>query len=123
MKKMRFDEKQLKSVLKFLIKFNFFAIPLYLIIVTGWNFAWLQTTTANITYSLLSLFGFSPTMNNLLITIPIKNGNWAAYISWDCTGWKSILAFFALVMSTDFPTRKKLLGLLFIPIIYLINII
>ena len=33
MKKMRFDEKQLKSVLKFLIKFNFFAIPLYLIIV------------------------------------------------------------------------------------------
>lgn len=122
MAKPLFEEKQLLPVLKFLVKFNVFVIPLYIILVTDWSFTWLQTLTANISYYMLAAAKFSPALDNLLITIPIKNGNWAAYISWDCTGWKSILAFFALVMSTDFPLSRKLSGLMLIPVIYLINI-
>jgi exosortase/archaeosortase family protein len=115
-------DRILFRVAKFLIKFNILAIPLYLILVTGWNLGWLQQMTANIIYSILSSLGFSPAIDGLMITIPIHNGNWAAVIDWDCTGWKSFLAFIALVMATDAPTMRKIRALMFVPVIYVINL-
>ena len=116
------SDKRLFNVFKFLVKFNLFAIPLYIILVLGWHFAELQQLTANITYGILNWAGASPSIDGYLISIPIKNGTWAALINWDCTGWKSILAFFALVMATDLPMRRKMYGLLLVPLIYVINI-
>ncbi len=115
--------RELLELVKFLVKFNLFAIPLYIILFTGWTFVQLQQLTLDITYQILLLTGAEPVLNDFLISIPIKNGNWAAVINWDCTGWKSMLAFFALVMSTPFTMKKRALGLLLIPLIYAINLV
>ena len=116
-------DAKLLRILKFIIKFNLFAIPLYIILYEGWTLPWLQQAIANITTAILGALGYNPTANGLYISIPIRNGDWAAFISWDCTGWKSLLAFFALVMATDYPMKRKLLGLLLLPVIFAVNLL
>jgi exosortase/archaeosortase family protein len=109
--------------LSFLIKLNIFAVPLYALLVSGVTFAPLQALIADITMSMLAMAGYSPAISDLLISIPIKNGSWAAYISWDCTAWKSLLAFFALTMAAPRPNKAKAIGLaVFLPLIFAVNI-
>ncbi len=80
--------------------------------------------TADIVEQFLSLTGISFERSGLLFSVPVDNGNWGAVINWDCVGWKSLLAIFALVMATDYPMRKKLKGLaVLLPAIYLANIL
>jgi exosortase/archaeosortase family protein len=119
--------KNLLLIVKFLILLNVFAIPLYAILISGAQWDGLKAFTADSIYSMVQASGMNPERSDLTISIPIKNGSWAANIDWDCTAWKSMFAFFALVMSAgfaaNFSTKKKLFGLVFIPIIYLVNII
>ncbi|MBI3190308.1 exosortase/archaeosortase family protein [archaeon] len=111
-------------LLNFLIRLNIFAIPLYVILVLGLTLPWLQSTVTEITYYLLNAAGMHPSVSGFLISIPIQDGTWAAAITWDCTAWKSMLAFFALVMATDYELRKKRNGLaVFIPLIFAVNIV
>ena len=110
-------------MLKFFIKFNLFAIPLYIILYQGWALPGLQQFIANIVTHALAALGLNPTMQDLVISIPVRNGDWAAVISWDCTGWKSMFAYFALVMATDYPNKRKALGLLLLPVIFVINLL
>ncbi|MBI2232334.1 MAG: exosortase/archaeosortase family protein [Candidatus Aenigmarchaeota archaeon] len=115
---------RLLAVLKFLLKFNIFAIPLYLIILSGYQAEGLITATADIVEQLLSLTGTSFERTGLIFSVPVDNGNWGAVINWDCVGWKSLLAIFALVMATDYPMRKKLKGLaVLLPAVYIANIL
>lgn len=117
------EDQRLFRVLKFIVKFNIFAIPLYIILITGWTWPELQKWIADFTYNSLTAMGYHPSINDVLISIPVRNGDWAAVISWDCVGWKSMLALFALIMATDFRTKRKLLGLLLIPIVFVINLL
>ena len=111
------------ELLNFLIRLNIFAIPLYIILYFNLSLPQLQYAIANITTYLLSSAGFSPSIDGLLISIPIRDGTWAAVISWDCTAWKSMLAFLALVIATNYKSGNKLKGLvLFIPLIFIVNI-
>src|SRR3989344_2790729 len=66
------SDKQLMRVLKFIVKFNLFAIPLYLVLITG---------------------------------------------------WKSMLALFALIMATDFRLKRKAFGMILIPVVFFINLL
>lgn len=116
-------DKKLLKVLKFLVKFNLIAIPLYIVILLDWRLVELQQLTASMSYSILQWAGANPTINGYLLSIPINHGTWAAIINWDCTGWKSMLAFFALVMATELPMKRKLYGLVLIPVIYIVNIV
>lgn len=109
-------------MLNFIIRLNIFAIPLYVILLLNLNVLEIQQALAGIVYALLNAAGMGPSINGLLISIPIKNGSWGAFINWDCTAWKSMLAFFALVMATDFKNKLKGLAL-FIPLIFLVNIL
>ena len=118
----KLKKKRLK-LLKFLIKFNIFAIPLYIIIISGLTWPFLMDLTENISFFILRIIEVDATLDNNFITVPVINGNFAATVSWDSTGWKSMLAFFALVFATEFSIKKKMFGLLLIPIIYLINIL
>jgi len=111
-------DKRLYDALIFLIKFNILAIPMYLIIIFSLSFAPLQEATAQISTSLIPDSSVSGTM----IVIPMEGGSWAADINWDCTGWKSMYALFALIFATPFALGKKLWGLLLIPLVCLINI-
>ena len=116
-------ETKFIRVLKFFIKFNLFAIPLYIILYEGWTLVELQRLIAGTTMNILTGLGLNPTLNGLIISIPIVHGDWAAVINWDCTGWKSLLAYFALVMATDYPAKRKALGLLLLPVIFVINLL
>ena len=117
-------------VFTFLIKFNILALPMYLAILLEFDFYILQQATASIVYSLLQILGFSPTIDGIMITIPVQNGEWAAIINSACTGWKSVLVFLALVAATPKQTNaqgvsysiNKRIALLFVPIILIINI-
>lgn len=115
--------EKLLHLLKFFVKFNIFAIPLYIILLSRFEWAWLEQLAVDIVTPMLQSLGYNPTVHDMLISIPIRNGNWAAVINWDCTGWKSMLAFFALVMATEFPLRRKLAGLVLIPVIFVINLL
>jgi len=112
-----------KAVLEFLIKFNVFAIPLYTIIILRLQWEFLQSLTANLSYYLLEMMGVAAVKAGNSIIIPVANGSWSAFISWDCTGWKSMLLLSALVLATSFPLALKAKGLLLmIPGIFLFNI-
>ena len=122
-KETKYRNKKLYKITRFLLKFNLFSIPLYLIILTGATWPFLMHLTEGISFSLLRFVGVDATMSNGFVVVPVVNGNFAATVSWDSTGWKSILAFFALVFATEFSLRKKLIGLSFIPVIYFVNIL
>ena len=117
------SNKGLYRILKFIVKFNIFAIPLYLVLFTGWTWPALQKFIADFIFNALNAMGYNPSINDVLISIPIKNGVWAAVISWDCVGWKSMLALFALIMATDFKPKRKALGMLLIPVVFFINLL
>ncbi|MBI4170192.1 MAG: exosortase/archaeosortase family protein [Candidatus Aenigmarchaeota archaeon] len=110
-------------ILKFLIKFNIFAIPLYVLLLLDWQSGLLQSITADITFWLLQATGIAAERTGNFIAIQLVNGQWGAFINWDCTGWKSFLALFALVMATDFSLGKKAKGLvILLPALFAVNI-
>jgi exosortase/archaeosortase family protein len=113
--------EKLRKVLKFLLKLNVFAIPLILIIYTNYQSGLLMGITTTLSYKLVSATMEAQLVGNL-IAIPVENGLWAARIGWDSTGWKSILALFALIFATEFPLKKKIMGLALLPAVYLVNL-
>jgi len=115
--------EKLIRVLWFLIKFNIFAIPLYIIMITGFVFYGMQEFVANIVSFLLNSTGIPASLSGINIIIPVLGGFFSAEIIWDCVGWKSLLAFFALVFATDLSLRKKLWAMTLLPVIFVINII
>jgi len=115
--------RKLLRMLVFLIKFNLFAIPLYLIILSGFQWAFLKEATAGSVFVMLRISGIDASIENSYIAVPMSNGSFVASIDWDCTGWKSMFALFALIFATDFPLRRKLAGLVLLPVIYSINLV
>lgn len=115
--------ESLLRALKFFVLLNAFAIPLYTIIILNLEFQPLKAATTDISFVLVKAIGVPATISGNLITIPVENGSWAGYIDWDCTGWKSMLLFFALVFATDMTLKRKIKCMIFMPVIYMVNIL
>lgn len=99
-------------------------MPLYAILLSGYQSGQLIEATADIVEAFLLTAGIEFSRAGLMFSVPVQYGNWAAVINWDCVGWKSMLAVFALVMSTDCPLRRKMKGLaVLLPAVYLANIL
>ncbi len=122
LKKLKKHKREYEA-LKFIVRFNVFALPLYIIALLGWQLDALIQLTEFLARSLLSATGISHSVLNNLIVLPVQNGSWAAFINWECTGWKAMYAFFALVMATPVAMERKWKALVLIPLIYAINII
>ncbi len=116
-------EKELKRILLFLVKLNLLLIPLYLIILAGFQLAFLKDVTKDAVLGMLQAGGIGAYETGNFIVVPVEGGEFAGTVDWDCTGWKSMFALFALVFATDFAIRKKLLGLLFLPLVYAVNLV
>ncbi len=114
--------KNLYRVLMFFVRLNILAIPLYLVLQAGYQSAFLMDATTVLAYRLVKA-SMPAEMQGGIITIPVENGVWGARVSWDSTGWKSMLAVAALIFATDFPFRKKALGLVLIPLVYAANVL
>jgi exosortase/archaeosortase family protein len=115
--------KKLIRMLVFLVKFNLLAIPMYLIILSGFQWIPLKETTAGLAYDMLRITGINANLEDSVITVPMNDNYFIASIDWDCTGWKSMFALFALIFATGFPLRRKLAGLVLLPVLYFINIV
>lgn len=117
------DRKEYR-ILKFLVKFNLFAVPLYVALILSIQFPQLQVWMAQLTEQMLLETGIAAERSGTYITIPIAGGSWGAFINWECTAWKSFLAAFALIMATDFAMNKKVRGLaVIIPALFVVNLV
>jgi len=110
-----------EQILKFLIRLNVFLAPIY--VLSGASFYFLQRFVAISVVHVLKLLGIDASLKDLLITVPTFGGYFAGFIDFDCTGWKSMIAFLALVFATPTKEKKKLYGLIFLPLIFIVNVI
>lgn len=122
-KKVLVNEKVLKEILIFLFKLNIFLVPLYVFSYIKVNFYPAQSVVATLVSNLLRVMNVNVVKKDLLIVVSSKSGAFAGFIDFDCIGWKSMLAFIALIFATPSSERKKLIGLLFLPLIFFINIL
>ena len=109
--------KKLAEILKFLLILCLLSSSIHIISLANVNVMFIQKNLANICSYILNYSGFESTVETTLITIKTINGHFAGTIDWDCTGWKSIFAFIALLIATPSTVKKKVYGLLLIPIL------
>jgi exosortase/archaeosortase family protein len=117
-------QKKLWHFLIFLIRLTLLSIPVYIILWSDFILLPLQALTASNTAFILSSMGFGVKVHNLLISIGDASP-FTFFIGPDCTAWKSLLAFFALVFAPPgFKMSRRLKGLAVgFPAIYAGNIL
>ena len=64
----------------FLLKFNLLAIPMYIILMTGFQWTVLNQTTENIVFNMLITSGVPAEKVGTFITVPVEHGNFAGEI-------------------------------------------
>ena len=122
------QQKKLWNTLTFLLRLTVLAIPLYIVIWLNLSLVPLQSVVADQSAWILGAMGFAVTKNNLILSVggasPFTSSPFTFYIGPDCTGWKSMLAFVALIFATlGVAMKKRVLGLVFgIPLIHLGNL-
>ncbi len=115
--------ERLIYILTFLLRFCAMAIPLYFVLWLGADFSLLQKIVTGNVLSTLPLFGIDATADGFdIITntkIPV-----IVEISPDCTGWKSMLAYAALVLAVpNVSARKRAFGLAGVLVIHALNVL
>ena len=123
MAKRKRKDENLAKILTFFIRFNLFAIPLYVVMLTGFSLPALMHLTQGLALAVLHVIGVPVSESGQFLVVPVSGGSFAATVSWDSTGWKSILALLALILASDFALEKKLKGLLLLPVIYALNVL
>ncbi|MBI4177551.1 MAG: exosortase/archaeosortase family protein [Candidatus Aenigmarchaeota archaeon] len=125
MAKLRLNEKQrrLWVVLNFLARVTLLSIPLYAILWANPSFDFLQYAVRDHSLFLAKLFGVNADVDGFYLGLSTIDGPFTIDIAADCTGWKSAVAYLALVIAVpSVSNRKRLIGLIGIPIIYLANV-
>jgi len=117
--------RKLIAVLWFLVKFNFLAIPLYLVIFMNISIPALQSSVANIVQAVLNALDYNSVVDGYIINLSSGLSVVSVEINFDCIGWKSMYALFALVIATPKVFWKNKLKFLAIsmPAIFVINIL
>jgi len=114
------DERAL-NLLRFLVLFNLFSLPLYFFSQLNLPLSPLQKHVAGLTGALLELAGIDTEVRGNLVAIRTPSGMFAGVINSECTGAEMMLGFLALCLATKATVRKKLKSLLFLPLIYCVN--
>lgn len=100
-------QERLYEGLRFLVVFTVLAAPLYLVLDSGWEAYGVRTVNAAMSAAALNLAGLPATSSGPFLSV----GELLVDVTRDSTGWKSVLAFAALVLATRRPRRSKLYGL------------
>lgn len=100
------SQSKMWDTLIFLIRFCILAIPLHIIIWTGYDFSHIITITSYFTSKLLSMLGTDFFQIENTFIIKTGTGTLIADIIKDCSGWKSFLALFSLIVATRHSTIK-----------------
>lgn len=117
------EQERLWRTLQFIIRFTVFSIPLYLIIWLNIGMMPLQSLVADHTTWAIDAYGYDVSRDGLLMSVG-QDSPFMFLIGEDCTGWKSMIAFVALVIATlGVSLRKRAIGIAVgIPLIYLGNL-
>ncbi len=117
------EQNRLWRTLQFVLRFTALSIPMYLVIWLGIDLMPMQLLVADHASGAISALGFTVARDGLILIVGADNP-FIFFIGPDCTGWKSMLCFIALVFaSLGVSMRKRLLGVAVgIPLIYLGNI-
>ncbi len=112
-------QEGLFDTLLFLTTFTVLAAPVYVVMAAGWESSTLRTVNASISTVILSLAGLDVTSYGSVIDAQSLTLD----VSWDSTGWKSVMAFTALVVATGASVRKTLGGIIVgVPVLLIANI-
>jgi len=103
------DVKKLEKTMIFLVKLSILSIPMYMVLKYHIDFEIIRDFIAFHTSHFLSFMGLS-SQANVHGIIGLRNSS--IVINRDCTGWKGIWFFVALMLSTELPFKKKILGIL-----------
>jgi exosortase/archaeosortase family protein len=121
----RTDRKRMMEALRFLVKFNLLAIPMYLLMYANVTFPQAQSVVAESVHSLLGVFGYETVVNGHTVVFSSGLTIVNAEMTFDCIGWKSMYMLFALIAATPrvgWMKKAKFL-LAGLPAIFVINII
>lgn len=112
--------RKLILVLHFLLLFNLFSLPLYLVIYFKLQIYALRKLNAILLTNFLKLIGM-PTQN---FDSTVSVDGFKVNVSWDSTAWKSMFALAALILSTPVASRKKPIAIFFgVAMVFLVNLL
>jgi len=123
--KIRIDNEILKETLMFLIRLMILSAPLYLIIFLNIDLAFMKQAVTTETVFLLKILGFDAEHYGFRIAVNGSDETFYFMIGNDCTGWKSMLFFFALLFA--FPKirmKRRFYGVLVgFPVLWFVNLL
>lgn len=113
------EHEKLFQVLIFLVKLSMLSLILYAIL--WWvDLTVLREVVASQLSGFFRFFNFEVMQEGTTLLFE----KFSFSITEDCTGWKGLVLFFALVAAVKSPPKKKILGLVVnIPILYSVNIL
>ncbi|MCX6820571.1 MAG: archaeosortase/exosortase family protein, partial [Candidatus Aenigmarchaeota archaeon] len=118
-------ERKLLMLVRFVVIFNLLAIPMYAILASGTQLPALQEATTDVVFAIFRALGYTAERSGFTIvfTAPLQAG---IVIDTDCTGWKSMYAFAALVIATPFAIgwkRRSMIVALGVAALFALNIV
>ncbi|MBI4167466.1 MAG: exosortase/archaeosortase family protein [Candidatus Aenigmarchaeota archaeon] len=126
MHKLRLDERQRKLwvVAVFLARVAALSLPLYFILWINPSFDSLQYAVRDNALSVAKVAGVNADVDGFDLKLDTVDGPVTINIAADCTGWKSAVAYLALVLAVPkISNKKRLLALVGIPILYAVNVV
>lgn len=106
--KMNGRQKRFFAAFRFLTGFTILALPFYVLLNSGWDASLLRSLDATLSALILSALGIPATSSGSFI----YGEQLIVDVTRDSTGWKSIIAFGALVLAAGRPLQKTVRGLL-----------
>lgn len=100
-------QRTLLHALTFLLRFTLLAAPFYLLLDSGWNADGLRRLTAHLSAAVLRTVGVEASSTGSFL----RAGDLLVNVTRDSTGWKSVIAFTALVVASQRPWRSRLAGI------------
>ena len=121
--KLNSKQRRLWLVANFLIRVTLLSLPLYLVLWINPNMDFLQYSVRDNVLSLAGLFNINANVDGFSLNLKTVDGPVTIDIAADCTGWKSAVAYLALVLAVPkVDNKKRLMALMGIPILYAVNV-
>lgn len=113
-------QQRLFEVFRFLAAFAVLALPFYVVLDSGWSAPALRTVNAAVSTQILSVLGISVTNSGSFI----YGEQLVLDVTRDSTGWKSMVAFVALVLASRRPLRHTFTGIVAgVAVLFVANIV
>lgn len=117
------EQRRLWFVLNFLVRLTALSLPLYFVLWVNPGFDFLQYAVRDNVLFLARFAGINADVDGFDLKLNTVDGPLTVNIAADCTGWKSAIAYTALLLAVPkISGKKRFIGLVGIPILYTVNV-